>query len=91
MKPARISSIDPSEERPRYHERYIGLNVYYVRKTLLRVSQEEFAALTGISKDTVSNIERGVYLPSIHNLINICNHVNMPIEFFLHDNNIHTM
>lgn len=65
-------------------ERYIGLNVYYIRKQVLRVSQEEFGYMTGLSKDTVSNIERGIYIPSVHNLVRISNCVNMPVDFFLY-------
>lgn len=66
-------------------ERYIGLNVYHIRKKVLRVSQEEFAYMVGISKDTVSNIERGVYIPSVHNLVSISNCVGVPVDFFLHE------
>ncbi len=66
-------------------ERYIGLNVYYIRKKVLQVSQEEFAYKVGISKDTVSNIERGVYIPSVHNLVRISNCVDIPVDFFLQE------
>ncbi len=66
-------------------ERYIGLNVYHVRKKILRESQEEFAYKVGISKDTVSNIERGVYIPSVRNLITISNYVGVPVDYFLHE------
>ncbi len=67
-------------------ERYIGLNVYYIRKKVLHVSQEEFGYMMGMSKDTVSNIERGIYIPCVHTLVNIANRVNVPVEFFLHEN-----
>ena len=67
-------------------ERYIGLNVHYIRKKVLRVSQEEFGYMAGISKDTVSNIERGIYIPSVRNLVNISNCVDMPVDFFLYEN-----
>ena len=66
--------------------RYIGLNVYHIRKNVLQVSQEEFAYMVGMSKDTVSNIERGVYLPNLQNLVNICNCVHLPMDFFLREN-----
>ena len=66
--------------------RYIGLNVYHIRKHVLQVSQEEFAYMVGMSKDTVSNIERGVYIPSVQNLVNICNCVQLPMDSFLQDN-----
>jgi len=66
-------------------EQYISLNVRYVRKHILCVSQEEFAYMVDLSKDTVSNIERGVYIPSVHHLISISNCVNIPIDFFLYE------
>lgn len=69
----------------RRDERYIGLNVYYIRKKVLHVSQEEFGYMVGISKDTVSNIERGVYIPSVHNLVNIANRLNVPVDFLLRE------
>ena len=65
------------------NERYIGLNVYYVRKKVLRVSQEEFGYMVGMSKDTVSNIERGIYIPSVHTLVSIANSLHIPVDFFL--------
>ena len=68
------------------NERYIGLNVHYVRKKVLQVSQEEFGYMVGMSKDTVSNIERGVFAPNVHTLVMIANCVNIPVEFFLHEN-----
>ncbi len=67
-------------------ERYIGLNVRYVRKNILHVSQEEFAYMVDMSKDTVSNIERGVYTPRVDHLVSISNCVNLPVDFFLCEN-----
>ncbi len=65
--------------------KYIGENIYYIRKMILSQSQEEFAELIGLSKDTVSNYERGRFLPTIENLITISNRTNMPISFFLQE------
>ena len=65
--------------------RYIGLNIHYIRKKVLRVSQEEFGYMVGMCKDTVSNIERGVYIPSVHHLVSISNCVNIPVDFFLYE------
>ena len=65
--------------------RYIGLNVYYVRKKVLGVSQEEFGYMVGMSKDTVSNIERGIYIPNVHNLVRIANRLEIPVDFFLYE------
>ena len=78
-----IPETDPTRQRD---ERYIGLNVYYVRKVFLHVSQEEFGYMAGMSKDTVSNIERGVYIPSVRNLVNISNCVHIAVDFFLYEN-----
>ena len=65
--------------------RYIGLNIQYIRKKVLRVSQEEFGYMVGMSKDTVSNIERGVYIPRVDHLVSISNCVNIPVDFFLYE------
>ena len=65
--------------------KYIGENIYYVRKMILSQSQEEFAELIGVSKDTVSNYERGRFLPNVENLITISNKTNTPILFFLQE------
>ncbi len=67
----------------RRNERYIGLNVYHIRKKVLRVSQEEFGHMVGMSKDTVSNIERGVYIPNVHTLVGIANCLHVPVDFLL--------
>lgn len=59
------------------------MNVYHIRKKVLRVSQEEFGHMVGMSKDTVSNIERGIYVPSVHTLVSIANCLHVPVDFFL--------
>lgn len=64
--------------------KYIGDNMYYVRKKILKMSQEQFSEMVGLSKDTISNIERGVYLPSLTSLVDISNSAQIPVEFFLH-------
>lgn len=63
--------------------KYIGENIYYIRKMILSQTQEEFAELTGLSKDTISNYERGKFLPNITNLIVISAKTNTSILFFL--------
>lgn len=63
--------------------KYIGENIYFIRKIILSQSQEEFAELIGLSKDTVSNYERGKFMPTIENLITISNKTNTSILFFL--------
>ena len=40
------------------HCRYIGINLHHVRKDEMKITQEELSELTGISKDTISNIVR---------------------------------
>lgn len=62
---------------------FIGENIYYVRKEKLHMTQEDFAERVGLSKDTVSNLERGVYLPNISSLVEIANATETPITFFL--------
>ncbi len=64
--------------------KYIQTNVYHLRKHILKMSQEEFSEKVGLSKDTISNIERGRYLPSVANLVSISNETDCPVDFFLH-------
>ena len=77
--------IKKEQQRIKMDTKFIGENIYYVRKMVLSQSQEEFAELIGLSKDTVSNYERGRFLPTIENLITISNKTNMPISFFLQE------
>ena len=65
--------------------KHICDNMYYIRKHVLKQSQEEFAELIDISKDTVSNIERGKYLPNLATLVNVANKTKTPITFFLEE------
>lgn len=61
----------------------IGEKVYQVRKLELNKTQEEFAEMLDISKDTVSNIERGEVIPNTLTLIKLSEVTGKPIEFFL--------
>ena len=45
---------------PEKHPRYIAANLRYIRTAKLRMTQEKLAELAKISKDTISNIERGI-------------------------------
>lgn len=65
--------------------KHIGANVRYVRKHILKLSQESFSEKAGLSKDTISNIERGKTLPGIANLVRISNAAQVPVDFFLHE------
>lgn len=64
--------------------KYIRYNIYYLRKIILGLSQEKFGEKVGLSKDTISNIERGKYLPNISTLVSIANSLNVSVDFFLH-------
>ncbi len=65
------------------YARTIGNNVFFVRKFELNMTQEEFAEFLDISKDTVSNIERGKVVPSTDTLLRISEKTGKPVEFFL--------
>ena len=57
-------------------------NVYCVRKWELNLTQEEFAEMIDTSKDTVSNIERGLVIPSTPTLVKLAETKNKNIDFF---------
>ena len=57
-------------------------NVYCVRKWELNLTQEEFAEMIDTSKDTVSNIERGLVIPSTPTLVKLAETTNKNIDFF---------
>ena len=65
------------------HCRYIGINLHHVRKDEMKITQEELSELTGISKDTISNIERGVFLPSITTMVEISRATKKSVDYFL--------
>lgn len=62
--------------------RIIAQNVYYIRKIVLALTQEKFAELLDISKDTVSNIERGKVIPCTETLTRLSIKTGKPIDFF---------
>ncbi len=68
--------------------RIIARNVYYVRKILLELTQEQFAELLDISKDTVSNIERGKVVPCTETLTRLSIRTGKPIDFFVKEGGI---
>ena len=72
-----------STERVKKMLKNIGVNLYLVRKKEMHKTQEEFAELTGISKDTISKIERGAVLPSLSSMMEISVVTNKSIDFFL--------
>ena len=67
----------------KYDTRRIGENMYHLRKKQLRLSQEAFSERADLSRDTISNIERGCHCPNLETLVGIANAVDVSIEFFL--------
>ena len=61
----------------------IGINVRKTRKHELKQTQEEFAEMIDMSKDTVSNIERGEVIPTMICIVKISNATNKPVDSFL--------
>lgn len=63
--------------------RNISKNVYKTRKYELRQTQEQFAELIHMSKDTISNIERGVVIPTMICMVQISNATHKTIDSYL--------
>lgn len=61
----------------------IGKNVYKTRKQELKQTQEQFAEMIDMSKDTISNIERGEVIPTMICMVRISNATNKSVDFFL--------
>lgn len=61
----------------------ISKNVRRTRKQELNQTQEEFAEMIEMSKDTVSNIERGQVIPTMTCMVRISNATNKPVDAFL--------
>jgi len=57
--------------------------MYLLRKKSLRLSQEAFGEKTNLSKDTISNIERGRYRPNLETLVSISNVTGVSVDYFL--------
>ncbi len=70
----------PTEERD---VKNIGKNLYITRKEEMKKTQEEFAEMINMSKDTVSNIERGVVVPTMNCMVQISNATKKTIDSFL--------
>ena len=66
-----------------YNTKYIAENMYTLRKTRLHLSQEAFSEITNLSKDTISNIERGRYRPNLETLVSISNATGVSVDYFL--------
>ena len=63
----------------------IGDNLYSIRKKEMHKTQEEFAEMVGVSKDTISKIERGTVCPSLQNMAAIATVTNRTIDFFMNE------
>ena len=61
----------------------IGKNVRKTRKHELNQTQEQFAEMIDMSKDTVSNIERGVVIPTMLCMVQISNATHKTIDSYL--------
>lgn len=66
-----------------YDTKYVAENVFRLRKRTLRLTQEAFSEMTNLSKDTISNIERGIYRPNLDTLVCISNATGVSVEYFL--------
>jgi len=66
-----------------YNTKYIAENMYVLRKETLCLTQEAFSEKTNLSKDTISNIERGKYRPNLETLVTISNSTGVSVDYFL--------
>lgn len=66
-----------------YNTKYVAENMYMLRKDTLGLSQEAFSEKTNLSKDTISNIERGRYRPNLETLVSISNATGVSVDYFL--------
>ena len=63
-------------------KRLIGLRIMQKRKKL-GLSQEKLAEKLGISKNHLSNIERGKYIPTTELIFKICNTMGNTPDYYL--------
>lgn len=63
-------------------KRLIGLRIMQRRKEL-GLSQEKLAEKLGISKNHLSNIERGQYIPTTEFIFKICNTMGNTPDYYL--------
>ncbi len=60
----------------------IGNTIRQIRK-IANLSQEKFARTIHLSTQTVSNMENGRVVPTIHTLANIAEHYEMSVDTLL--------
>ncbi len=63
-------------------QKLIGLRIMQRRKEL-RLSQEKLAEKLGISKNHLSNIERGKYMPTTECIFKICSAMGNTPDYYL--------
>lgn len=64
--------------------REIGLKVQALRKAQ-NMTQEDLAEITGVSWRTISNLERGLALPTLKLIYDISQHFNITIDELLNN------
>ena len=64
--------------------RRLGLTVQAARRRTA-LTQERLAELIGRTPESVSNIERGLQLPTIETLVDLGRALHVPVVDFLHD------
>ena len=63
--------------------------VFHVRKIEMQLTQEEFAELLDISKDTVSNIERGKVIPKTETMVIMSQKTGKTMDYYVTEDDIH--
>lgn len=66
--------------------RNICEKVFHVRKNEMKLTQEEFAELLDISKDTVSNIERGKVIPKTETMVTMSEKTGKTMDYYVTEN-----
>ena len=63
-------------------QKSLGLKVQALRKTK-NMTQEDLAEITGVSWRTISNLERGLALPTLKLIYDLSQHFNVSIDELL--------
>lgn len=63
--------------------RNICEKVFHVRKNEMKLTQEQFAELLDISKDTVSNIERGKVIPKTETMVAMPEKTGKTMDYYV--------
>ena len=64
------------------NKKLVGIRIMQRRKAK-GLTQEELSEQIGISKNHLSGIERGIYLPTIATIVNICNILGYSPDYYL--------